>query len=84
MRTQHRHRKDYRPHEFSPKRVRDVRGGLSIRKFAALVGVPFTTLHGWERGGHKPNINNLLKLQTLTGRSVCYFFVPKYPVPNQT
>jgi transcriptional regulator with XRE-family HTH domain len=45
------------------KYYRQIRG-LSLKKFAAQLGVDFTTLAGWGRGEHKPSLRLIMKLST--------------------
>ena len=46
--------------------------GLSQEKAANLIGIPRTTLSGWERGAREPDADNLKKLADLYHCSVDY------------
>ena len=53
-----------------PEEIRKLRGelNLSLERFAAILGVSYLTVRGWERGTQKPHGGNIQKLLDLAMR----------------
>jgi transcriptional regulator with XRE-family HTH domain len=53
-------------------RIRALRGGLSLREFAARLGVDHKSVSGWESGKRLPDGSSLLALMEQFGADVNY------------
>lgn len=61
--------------KFNKARLRATRKkmGLSMQKFAELIGVDRMTIWRWEGGMVKPSLDNILSICRVTGKGIEYF-----------
>jgi len=56
----------------TPELIRIARqdAGFTQQQLATALGVPQQRISEWERGAHEPRFNTVLRILTLTGRSL--------------
>jgi len=59
---------------FSPSRLRQARGSLSVETVAAAAGVSSMTVRNWEAGTHEPAASKLNAISAITGKPLDFFF----------